>query len=111
MLRLTNFKLERLERFLLRLRNSRNFDLEGNFMSGKEVLQMFFFFWFFWTEKVLHERGFSKLKASRAKKTMALPWPSPLSTIRRNISSCSVGGNLFWKPNIVSHSEAEITFA
>ena len=38
-------------------------------------------------------------------KTMALPWPSPLSTIRRNISSCSVGGNLFWKPNIVSHSE------
>ena len=31
--RLTNFKLERLERFLLRLRNSRNFDLKGNFTT------------------------------------------------------------------------------
>ena len=30
MLRLTNFKLER---FLLRLRNSRNFDLKGNFTT------------------------------------------------------------------------------
>ena len=33
MLRLTTFKLERLERILLRLRNSRNFDLEGNFTT------------------------------------------------------------------------------
>ena len=33
MLRLTTFKLERLERILLRLRNSRNFDLKGNFTT------------------------------------------------------------------------------
>ena len=33
MLRLTTFKLERIERILLRLRSSRNFDLEGNFTT------------------------------------------------------------------------------
>ena len=33
MLRLTTFKLERLEKILLRLRNSRNFDLTGNFTT------------------------------------------------------------------------------
>ena len=46
--------------------------LEGEkAVVSEEVLQMFFFqffqFQFFYTEKVLHERGFSKLKASRAK--------------------------------------------
>ena len=43
--------------------------LEGEkAVVSEEVLQMFFQFFFFFTEKVLHERGFSKLKASRAKK-------------------------------------------
>ena len=41
-------------------------------LVSEEVLQMFFFQFFFYTEKVLHDRGFSKLKASRAKKYMNL---------------------------------------